>query len=256
MKTKIRRFTNEGLEKWKELYNEIFLSIDSKVSNRRSAVQEIKKGYTEILKKKVRYLKENFELTEELTLSENFNFAKKFKNSYELASELNLALKKYNYSDISTDKNLWDWLSLQLFDQIFVPGEIKGYRAYRYVLDLDWENSMRHLIRGPWWVVNRYGENAKIFTYTKPYQQCDFMEQFIKVSHLREMSIAPEICMKLYYDKEEDCAIPGTSKSKPGGFHRFRDKIAQFNKVKYLWDMKPSEVIKILPKEFDKFKNE
>ena len=41
--------------------------------------------------------------------------------------------------------------------------------------------------------------------------------------------------MKLYYDQEEKSAVPGTSKGKPGGFHRFRDKISQLNKVKYLW---------------------
>ena len=42
----------------------------------------------------------------------------------------------------------------------------------------------------------------------------------------------------------------------PGGFHRFRDKISQLNKVKYLWDMSADEIISLLPKEFNKFKNE
>ena len=256
MKIKIRRFTDEGLERWKQLYNDIFLSIDNNVANRRSPGDAIEKGYNSDLKKKVKYLQDEVDLSNEMKDSLEFDFSKKFNNSFELAFEINNSLKNYEYSDISADKNLWDWLSLHLFDQIFVPSEIKGYRSYRYILDLDWENSMRHLIRGPWWVVNRYGENAKIFTYTKPYQQCDFMEQFVKVSHLREMSVAPEVCMKLYYDQEEKSAVPGTSKGKPGGFHRFRDKISQLNKVKYLWDMSADEIISLLPKEFNKFKNE
>ena len=85
---------------------------------------------------------------------------KDYKNSYELGFSLN-ALKNIPYMDWLNDLNLWDCLSLNLFDKIFVPGKIKGFMPYRYVVDVDRNNSMRHLIRGPWWAVNRYGENAK-----------------------------------------------------------------------------------------------
>ena len=45
-KIKIRKFTTEGRKKWLSLYNEIFISIDSKVLNRRAPKEGIKKGFT------------------------------------------------------------------------------------------------------------------------------------------------------------------------------------------------------------------
>lgn len=103
-----------------------------------------------------------------------------------MASEINNALTNIDYSEISEDCNLWDWFSMILFEQIFVPEKIGGYMEYRYVLNLDLRFRFRHLIRGPWWAVNQYKNHAKIFTYTKPYEQNDFLEQFIKIQDLRE----------------------------------------------------------------------
>ena len=56
-----------------------------------------------------------------------------------------------------------------------------------------------------------------------------------------------------------DEAIPGTSKSsepdKAGIFPRLRNKISQFNKVKFIWGMDCKGIIDMLPGEFNKFKN-
>ena len=41
---------------------------------------------------------------------------------------------------------------------------------------------------------------------------------------------------------------------KPGIFPRLRNKLSQFNKVKYLWGMTADEIIKMLPKEFNPYK--
>lgn len=252
-KIKIRRFTAEGRKKWLSLYNEIFISIDSKVLNRRAPKEGIKKGFTSSLKKKVDFLKNDFEFTEEVSKAKDLEI-KKFKNSYELAKAIHYSLKECEYSDIYEDECLWDWLALQLWDQIFVPGEMYGYMPYRYTLVLSREDQFRHLIRGPWYALYHYGENSKIFTYTKTYQQNDFLEQYIKVTHMREMQNIPEVCMKLYYDTETERALPGVTKGKKGGFPRLRDKIGQFNKVKYLWEMKSEQIINMLPKEFNKYK--
>ena len=112
-----------------------------------------------------------------------------------------------------------------------------------------------------WWVwvwVVGVGESGKIFTYTLAYQQNDALEQFIKVNHMREMVVVPNIAMKLYFNEKENRAIPGVfkvqKKIKPGSFARLKDKISHFNKVMNLWEMKSDEIIKILPPEFDQFK--
>ena len=105
----------------------------------------------------------------------------------------------------------------------------------------DFFTSFRHLIRGPCWAENQFKENSKIFTHTKPYQQNDWLEQFIKVSFLREMKVMGQVCSELYFDYKKNEAIQGTSKApgndpdKAGIFPRLRNKLSQFNKVKYLF---------------------
>ena len=253
MKMKIKRFTNEGRKEWIKLYREIFISIDKQTPNRRSAKEGIEKGYNKNLQKKIELLKKDNTLSTPVDGAQDLAL-KDYKNSYELGSALDTSLKNISYKDLFDDLNLWDCLSLNLFDKIFVPGKIKGFIPYRYVVDVDRNNSMRHLVRGPWWAVNRYGENAKIFTYTEVYQQNDFFEQFVKVNSLRELKVIAEVCMRLYFDKENNRSIPGTSKGTRGGFARLRDKISHYNKIKFLWNMNTNEIIDMLPSEFDKYK--
>ena len=69
-----------------------------------------------------------------------------------------------------------------------------------------------------------------------------------------------KVCSELYFDFEKNEAIQGTSKApgndpdKPGIFPRLRNKLSQFNKVKYLWGMSAEEIINMLPKEFNNYK--
>ena len=49
----------------------------------------------------------------------------KIDNSYELAKSINIALSEYNFYEIDRSE-IWDWIAMILFDQIFVPGKIRG----------------------------------------------------------------------------------------------------------------------------------
>jgi len=254
---KIRKFNDEGHAAWKSFYNEVFLKIKEVANGSKISTGDIQNGYTDDLKKKYINLKNSKNLSEELVDSKDFEI-KSFKNSYELGLSINKCLSSYEF--IKIDKNeIWDWLSMILFDQIFVPGKIRGCAIYRYVAQDDFFSSFRHLIRGPCYSINKYGKNAKIFTYTKTFRQNDWLEQYIKVTAFREMKVLAEVCMELYYDFKKDEAIAGTSKSsdsdKPGIFPRLRNKVSQFNKVKFIWGMNADEIINMLPKEFNKYKN-
>ena len=258
---KIRKFNSEGLERWRSFYRDLFMNIKS-IAGGKISPQHIIDGYSTDFKKKYENLKkadkpEN--LSEELELSGELKI-KKFKNSYELAFEVNKCLSSYKFYDIDVAE-VWDWIAMTLFDQIFVPGKIRGASPWRYVTDKsEFASSFRHLIRGPSWAVNQYGENAKIFTCTKPYQQNDFLEQSIKISHIRENKAMAEVLMKLYYDFKADYSMEGTSKyppndqNKPGIFPRLRDKTYQFSRVKFLWGMNADQIIEMLPKEFNNYK--
>ena len=259
---KIRKFNSNGLERWRSFYRDLFMNIKVAAGGGKISPEHIKKGYSADFKKKYENLKnsdKSEKLSEELKLSGEFKI-KKFNNSYELAVEVNKCLSSYKFFDIDVAE-IWDWIAMMLFDQIFVPGKIKGASAWRYVTDKeDFASSFRHLIRGPCWAVNQYDKNAKIFTCTRPYKQNDFLEQSIKVSHIRENKTMGEVLMKLYYDFKADYSQEGTSKypsndkNKPGIFPRLRDKTYQFSRVKFLWSMSADEIIDMLPKEFDYYK--
>tara|TARA_B110000046_G_C12969055_1_gene388110 strand:+ start:727 stop:1506 length:780 start_codon:yes stop_codon:yes gene_type:complete len=254
---KIRKFNAEGHAAWKSFYNEVFLEIKKEAKGSKITTEDIKNGYNNDLKKKYLNLKNSKNFSEELDESKDFEI-KNFKNSYELGLAINKSLSNYEFYKIDTSK-VWDWLSMILFEQIFVPGKIRGCAVYRYVKQDDFFSSFRHLIRGPCWAINQYGVNAKIFTYTQTFRQNDWLEQYIKVTAFREMKVLAEVCMELYYDYKNDEAIPGTSKSsepdKAGIFPRLRNKISQFNKVKFIWGMDSKAIINMLPNEFNKFKN-
>ena len=256
---KIRKFNSNGLERWRSFYRDLFMNIRDIAGAKKISPIHIMEGYSENFKKKYENLKNSDKpdkLSEELKLSGEFKI-KKFKNSYELANEVNKCLSSYKFYDID-EAEVWDWIAMMLFDQIFVPGKIRGCTSWRYVTDKeDFASSFRHLIRGPCWAVNQFGKNAKIFTCTETYQQNDFLEQSIKISHIRQNKAMVEVLMKLYYDYKEDYSMPGTSKyppkdaNKPGIFPRLRDKTYQFSRVKFLWGMSSNEIIDMLPKEFN-----
>ena len=256
---KIRKFNSEGHNKWVEFYNELFVEIKRISKGSKISPEDIKKGYNKHFKEKYELIKNSNDFSEELANSKDFK-VKNFDNSYELAKSINIALSEYNFYEIDRSE-IWDWIAMILFDQIFVPGKIRGASPYRYVVNInDFFTSFRHLIRGPCWAENQFKENSKIFTHTKPYQQNDWLEQFIKVSFLREMKVMGQVCSELYFDYKKNEAIQGTSKApgndpdKPGIFPRLRNKLSQFNKVKYLWGMTADEIIKMLPKEFNPYK--
>jgi hypothetical protein len=252
---KIRKFTFEGHEKWKSFYTDVFLNIKEKSKGRNLSPQNIKDGYNNELKKRYQFiLGSQKEFSEELENSKDYKI-QNYDNSYQLAQSILYSLSEYKFEDID-DEKMWDWLALVNFEKIFVPGKIRGCASYRYCVEMDeYFSSFRHLIRGPCWAVNQYKSNAKIFTCTKTYEQNDWLEQYIKISFMREMKVMAEVCMRLYYDYLRDESIPGTSKgTKPGIFPRLRDKMSQYSKVKFLWEMNADEIIKMLPKEFNKYR--
>ena len=258
---KIRKFNSDGIERWRSFYSDLFMNIKS-IAKGKISPNHIIEGYSADFKKKYENLKNADKpdnLSKELDLSGDFKI-KKFKHSFELATEVNRCLSKFKFYDID-EAGVWDWIAMTLFDQIFVPGKIRGASPWRYVTDKsEFTTSFRHLIRGPCWAVNQYSENAKIFTCTKPYQQNDFLEQAIKISHIRENPAMAEVMMKLYYDYKSDYSLEGTSKypsndqNRAGIFPRLRDKTYQFSRVKFLWGMSADEILDMLPHEFNYYK--
>ena len=251
---KIKRFTNEGRQKFVLLYEQIKVSVIKKKS--------IEKGFTQNLKNQIKNLLEDKNLSEDAGFSSEIEY-KKFENSFKFGEYLNTKLKEKSYSSIAYDANLWDWLSLCYFDIIFHP-KARGYSEHRYILSEDWFTRHRHLVRTPWYIINVYGKFGKLFLAKETYTGTDYLEQFISHRISENYTKFAEIAYKLYYDENKNEPKPGYSKKfvkknkrktlVRGSLGRLVDKLNQYNEVYNIWEMQVQDIIKILPLEFDELK--
>ena len=251
---KVRRFNNEGRQKFNLLYNQIKVSIINSKS--------IEKGYTTNLKNQVQNLLDDHKLSEEIDISKEIEL-KKFENSYEFGVYLNNIFKEKSYSSIAYDANLWDWLSLFYFNIIFHP-KARGYSEHRYILSDDWFTRHRHLVRTPWYIVNVYGKFGKLFLAKETYTGTDYLEQFISHRISENFTKFGEICFILYFDQKTLQPKPGYSKKfikknkqktlVKASLGRLVDKLNQYNEIYNIWEMKVIDIINLLPKEFDELK--
>tara|TARA_Y100000590_G_scaffold76732_1_gene84931 strand:- start:434 stop:1195 length:762 start_codon:yes stop_codon:yes gene_type:complete len=251
---KVRRFNDEGRQKYTLLYNQIKVSIINSKS--------IEKGYTPSLKSQIKALLSDNKLSEEIGISKEIEF-KKFENSFEFGVYLNSILEEKSFSSIAYDAHLWDWLSLFFFDIVFHP-KARGYSEHRYILSDDWFTRNRHLVRTPWYITNVYGKFGKLFLAKETYTGTDYLEQFISHRISENYTKLGEICFKLYFDQKTKEPKPGYSKKfikrknkktlVKASLGRLVDKLNQYNEIYNIWEMGVVDIINLLPKEFDELK--
>ena len=157
------------------------------------------------------------------------------------------------------DPGMWAWLSYFYWDQ--VAPETNGIRqigeSYRHLPNEDYRYVIRHLLRGPWLLYQKYQENSKIFLCNPLHQLGDFTEQ---IASRRELAIcAPviEALNTLYYSHERKMYKVGSSSSgKPGTLRRFIRVIQQLSVNYDFHNMSSKDIIDLLPFEFNRFKDE
>ena len=252
----IRRFTESGHTKYVKLYNKIKESVNQENKN-------IEKGYTVALQNEIKFLKEDLSNSEEIFPQIEIK-EMTFKDSYEFGIYLNKLLESQEFSEISFDKKLWDWLALFYFENIFSPNA-RGYNENRYILSDDWFTVYRHLIRTPWYVVRTYGKFGKLFLSGPTYFGKDWLEQFISHRICEKYTKSAEISYYLYYDEEEGKPKQGYSKKfifvknkktrVLGSLGRLVDKLNQYNEIYNIWEMDTKDIVNLLPKEFSKLRN-
>ena len=140
-KMKIRKFNQEGHQKWRDYYSDVFTNIKS-IAKGRISPKDIIKGYDKNLQKRYQILKSDSDnFSEELEKSKDFKIIK-FKNSFELAKSLHESLDAYDFKEIDIAE-VYDWIAMILFEQIFVPGKIQGCDINRYVCNRDFFYSFK-----------------------------------------------------------------------------------------------------------------
>ncbi len=184
-----------------------------------------------------------------------------FKTRLEAARYLNEALVEIEEEDIDIDIGLWSWLSLFYFDQVCPVdkhGRRKPGRGYRHILEPGYPNGHRHLLGGAYLAYTTYGwadEIAPLLLYTPPDVESNFNNEFAsRQSFITNRGIM-EAAYKLYYNPKTQKAKRGAQVKKgvPGTLYRFINVIQQLDLNYDLYSMTGTEIISILPPEFDKW---
>jgi len=158
------------------------------------------------------------------------------------------------------ESNLWTWLAYIYFDGI-CPLDKNQKRHVkeiaRYVCSSDYRNYYRHYIVSSYDIYSIHGkESSKLFLYTPLYIHNDFIEQIASRQYLISNKNIVEVANILYWDNDLKHPKKGSqSRKRNGNLRRFVKIIGQLELTYDVYSMAPEEIIELLPKEFDIWKN-
>lgn len=180
-----------------------------------------------------------------------------FRRRYDLGVYLGHKLKVCNQQEISADIGLWTWLALFYFDQLCPKtqdGQRKPDRNDNYVLSREKNCHHRHAIRTTYLFVREYGSTA-FFMLTNPLRKRgELTEQLSARPYHISCRGVIEAASMLYFDPVLKIPKKGAAGKGAGTSRRFARVLKQFELTYDLYSMGVNEVLRILPREFEKFK--
>jgi len=184
-----------------------------------------------------------------------------FESRLEAAVYLDRALSDIETEAIETDMHLWSWFSLFYFEQV-CPEEKNGMRRpgrdYRHILEPGYRYGHNHLLCGAYLVYTIHGLKDKLsalLLYTPLNRESSFHHQLAQRQNFISNQGVMEAAALLYLDVKRQRPKSGsTARKNPGNLYRFIDVLQQFDLTYDLYSMSGPEIIRILPHEFDKWK--
>jgi len=182
-----------------------------------------------------------------------------FASRYELGVYLVDALAALDQQRISRDIGMWSWLALFYFEQL-CPRQSDGQRSlrenYTYILSQDFRHYPRHAIRTTYYFVQQYGSQAR-FMFSKPlHERGEIAEQLVARQELAGCPAVFEAASRLYDDPDRRTFKSGAAGVGKGSIRRFVRVLQQFQMTYDLFSMSASDLLRLLPSEFDRFRTE
>jgi hypothetical protein len=252
-KVLIKQFTKSGHEKYLELLEKLIEASKSKGPEHRQTksllnqIHEHSKNPTQI---------ESIGNTNQITCSD-------FEDRLEFGKYLTSQLKKLNKKNIYENKNFWDWMAAFYIKQIFSG---RGLEVCRFAFSKDFRYGKKHLVRTPWLLYDRSGDDVAFCLSTPLHVHGNMCEQFISRMDLWKNKSVTKLCNELYYDKEakrEKKDSADHRKKKENGqvyftegalYPRLYKEILTLSKNKDLWSLTSDELIKLIRDEFSIWK--
>ncbi len=187
----------------------------------------------------------------------------KFATRLEAAQYLHEALASVPASELDHNPGLWNWLALFYFDQL-CPASPSGTRnprkSYRYVLPPitsadHFRHYYRHLLAGPYRVLRLHPDGARSLLSNAVDEAGDFNEQIASRLQLVTNHAFVGAIDALYFDAAKDEPKRGAlNRKKPGTLRRLIDLHGQLDLTYDLYSLSTAQLLKLLPREFNKWR--
>lgn len=207
-----------------------------------------------------RELLEDEALTELLNVSVDIE-PRRFATRLEAGIFLNDLVKHAGVAQPERDKGLWSWLTLFFFDEV-CPKDGHGRREVqdeaRLIAQVDnFQRFYRHLLLGPFLVVRAHEDNparAMAFLCNPLWKPGEIAEQLASRKELVTNQAVAELATHLYYDSAKQTFRRGAGSSVKGAARRLAALLNQLDLTWYLYGMSREDILRLLPKEFDRFR--
>lgn len=186
-----------------------------------------------------------------------------FEGKYDLGSYLNAKLGAFEATKLYKLKGLWSGLSLLWLDFLCrdVNGKLVPLVRYSYIPSDDYKYHYRHIVRLSWQLVYLHQDKAKLLLHhtgkgsSQIYSRSDLYEQFAARQHLISSNKIISLADMIYYDKYSEQPRAGITSLKGGSIRRLAAVLRQLDLTYDIEGMDEESIVRLLPKEFDRWKN-
>lgn len=237
MRTNIRRFNEEGLEKFKNFIFEFDNGKEGEIPE--SFLTDYR--YCETVSADIKIERLYFTSKKEIVLYIYNNIIRLSKNNM------------FNQS------MFWTWLSAFYFDSI-CPVQSNGKRKVRknstYILNTgEWNRYYRHLLATPVRLYTELQDSAEMYLSGLPSVHGDLLESLASRQEIATSKGIIDAATILYWDAKNNKIKKNARDTKgPGILRRFaKSAIPQFQMTYDLNSMTGEEIVGLLPEEYDKW---
>ena len=186
---------------------------------------------------------------------------REFTNRLEAGRFLNELMDTANVQLPERDQGLWTWLTLFFFDEV-CPADGNGRRnpkdEARLIPLLDnHQRFYRHLLVGPFLIVRAHRtqpERAVAMLCNPLWKPGEIAEQLASRKELVTNHAVADVATRLYYDPATGSFKRGAGSDVKGAARRLATLFNQLDLTFYLYGMSCDEMLALLPKEFDRFR--
>ena len=181
-----------------------------------------------------------------------------FATAKEMASFVLNILGDARVEDLVRHDGLWGWLTFVMRDQLFnrdrhgkrIVGELHRWFPSQ---PNDWRKGQRHLVRMPVILLNRFGDDVDHLLCSSPAVLPEIREQLTSQQDMYIRSFQ-RVARRLYFDDRRNALKVGAGGKGAGSARRLAKVRLQLSVTWDLESMDESEILAMLPSEFDKFK--